>query len=146
MYEIKPITLDIQVVENKLCLLNFEALQTIVNDNKSAVEEAKITSENYRTCKDWRATLNNTDKALTKAESDFKKDFMNDFLTKSSSLKSSIKEVSKELDTKIKEYERANGLEKPTLKYLTIKSYDLELLNKINAIIEENFKIKGEIK
>ena len=44
MYEIKPITLDIQVVENKLCLLNFEALQTIVNDNKSAVEEAKITS------------------------------------------------------------------------------------------------------
>ena len=40
MYEIKPITLDIQVVENKLCLLNFEALQTIVNDNKSAVEKA----------------------------------------------------------------------------------------------------------
>ena len=146
MYEVKSKILDVKVIDNKLTLANFEELKSIVEENRQVINSSNVDSENYLVAKKLRASLNNTEKQLSKAESDFKKDFMNDYLTKSNYLKSNIQEISKNLDYKIKAYEQSIGIEKTYTKYLTFKSYDLELLNKIKELIEKEFDIKGEIK
>lgn len=148
MEELKEIEIEFKTHKSEsgmLCLDNYEEILSVLTTTQKVVEGLNVDLFNYKQAKKYRATLNNTVKQLTSLKTSFLKDYVWDYDTKSKELTKILKETSEKVDEKVKKYEEENGLLKPALLTLTVKSYDKEKLEKL-VEYAKTLELLGEIK